>query len=104
MELEEFKKEIKKVKNKRNTTIKNSYGMLDAFRYYRKHRPKNPDFVITEATYRKFINTVNKLLGEYLLDTGELRLPCDIGSLRVCATKYSPFIKEGKLHYHAPID
>lgn len=102
--MEDFKKSIKKVTNKRVHKIVNSYGVIDAFIYYKKHRPKEKEFVISDKNYRQFIRRTNFLLGEELLKSGELKLPLQTGALRIHRKEIRPVIEEGKLVYNAPIN
>ena len=49
MEEEEFKTIIKKAKGPHNHKVKNSLGVYDAYKYYRKIRPKFKEYVLTES-------------------------------------------------------
>lgn len=102
--MEEFKKNIKKVSKERTHKILNSYGVKDAFIYYKKHRPKEKEFVISDKDYRALIRKINFLLGEELFKSGELKLPLNVGALRIYRKEIRPVIEEGKLVYNAPIN
>lgn len=102
--MNEFKNKIKKVSESRNHSITNSYGVKDAFIYYKKTRPEENIFVLSDAIYRTLIREVNELLIEELLSSGELKLPVDMGQIRIYKKENKPVIKEGKVYYNAPID
>ena len=59
MEYNEFIKSIKKVNNNRNHKVNNSYGSKDAFKYYRKIKPDDSKFVLTDCQYLQ-INLIKK--------------------------------------------
>ena len=44
------------------------------------------------------------LLIEELLFSGELKLPVDMGQIRIYKKENKPVIKDGKVYYNAPID
>lgn len=104
MESTQFKNTIKKVTGNRKHKVTNSYGMQDAFNYYKKIRPKNKRYALTNSNYRVLIKEVNKLLALELLTSGELKLPLDMGSLKVYKKENKPRLKDNRVVYNAPID
>jgi hypothetical protein len=44
-----FIDDIKKIKEKRNHKIKNSYGVYDAYKYYRKNKPKDKKYILKDS-------------------------------------------------------
>lgn len=98
-----FKNKIKKVSSPRKHSIKNCLGMLDAYKYYTKS--SNPSIhKVKESVYRKIIDNVNLKMIESLFESGELRLPLQMGFLRIYKRTSKPVIKNGELVYNAPID
>lgn len=102
--MNEFKNNIKKVSESRTHSITNSYGVKDAFIYYKHNRPEGSEFVLSDSQYRTLIREVNELLIEELLFSGELKLPVDMGQIRIYKKENKPVIKDGKVYYNAPID
>lgn len=96
--------EFKKVSSSRKHSITGSFGVKDAFIYYKHNRPKGKEYIVKDSIYRHIIREVNKELTDQLLLLGELKFPLDIGSLKVYKTELKPTIKNGKLYYKAPID
>ena len=68
----EFSNAIKRVRVSRTLDIKNSYVVYDGFKYYRKIRPKESKYVLTESQYFSIIRKVNKLIGDSLIDGEEI--------------------------------
>ena len=100
----EFCKDIKKVSGKRKTTINNSYGIIDGFHYYRSIRPKQSKYVLTENEYRYITRNVNDILGDLLMELGEVKLPLGIGNLSIESYDNKPRIVDGKVKYNTTID
>lgn len=100
----EFSKSIKKVKNPRIHKVKNSYGVYDGFKYYRKTKPKEPKYVLTESQYFSIIRKVNKLMGESLLNGEDITLPYRLGRLEIRKYKASITIHGEKVKTNLPID
>ena len=59
MAFEDFIKEVKKVHQERHHKVTNSYGSKDAFHYYRKVRPKEDKYVLTDCEYLHIIRNIN---------------------------------------------
>ena len=82
MNYEEFRREILGLNKSRNHKVKNSYGVYDAFRYYRKNRPKEKKYVLTSSQYYNIIRQVNKAMVEELLRGGDVIFPFNMGKIR----------------------
>ena len=65
-QLSEFKKKIKKVNSSRVHKITGSLGVYDAYKNYRKHRPKEKKYVLTESQYFSIVRQINNLLADEL--------------------------------------
>lgn len=96
--------DVMKVREPRHHEIKNSWGVKDAFHYYRKIRPQDSVFVLTECEYLKIIRTVNNIIRELLQKGNEIVLPEKMGKLEI--RKSIPYIRysNGKLKTNLPID
>ena len=51
MNREEFLNSIKKVSDTRHHKVSNSYGVYDGYKYYRKNKPKESKYVLSESQY-----------------------------------------------------
>lgn len=102
MDIQAYKNKIKRVSDKRNIQVTNSYGNNDAFRDYCKTSSK--DSRLSSPKYRAFINKVNSLISLELFDTGFIKLPVGLGSISIYAKERIPKLVDGKLVYNAPID
>lgn len=103
-ELKEFTNRIKKVSEPRSHGITNSWGMKDAFNYYRKIRPKDKKYVLTDCEYYAIIKAVNNAIIEQFMDKGYFNFPMGVGSLFLSGFDNKPTFKDGKLKYIAPVD
>lgn len=104
MSLNEFLKEIKNVKKERHHKVTNSYGSKDAFHYYRKIRPQEDKYVLTDCQYLAIIRQINNHLRDFLVEGKDVLLPERMGRLEL--RKYANSIKfeEGKLKTNLPVD
>lgn len=102
--LADFLNSIKRVNEPRIHKVKNSYGVYDGFKYYRKNRPKEHKYVLTESQYFSIIRRVNELLGEALINGEDVTLPYRLGRLEV--RKYEARITTDgkKVRTNLPID
>lgn len=103
--LEEFKRRIRKVNHPRKYKVNNSLGVYDAYKYYRKNKPKEKQFVLTESQYFSIIRRINLLLIEELLQGNEITLPYHMGKVEL--RKYNKSIRigeNGEVFTNLPID
>ena len=102
--LTDFLNSIKRVNESRIHKVKNSYGVYDGFKYYRKNRPKEHKYVLTESQYFSIIRRVNELLGEALINGEDVTLPYRLGRLEI--RKYEARITTDgkKVRTNLPID
>lgn len=84
--------------------VRNSYGVYDAFKYYRKNKPKDPEYILSESQYFTIIRRVNLLLCEDLLAGKDIHLPETMGYIEVRKTKLTLKEVNGKLKIPYPID
>lgn len=102
--LADFLNSIKRVNEPRIHKVKNSYGVYDGFKYYRKNRPKEHKYVLTESQYFSIIRRINELLGEALINGEDVTLPYRLGRLEI--RKYEARITTDgkKVRTNLPID
>lgn len=104
-DLNEFKRRIRKVNMPREHKIRNSLGVYDGYKYYRKNKPKEKKYVLTESQYFSIIRHVNNLLAEEIVKGNDIRLPARMGMIDI--RKFDKVIKideKGKVHTNLPID
>ena len=104
-ELINFKRKVLKVDGPRTHKIRNSVGVYDCFKYYRKTRPKGKEYVLSESEYFSIVRHINDILAKQLARGMEIKLPSNMGVLEV--RKYNKSIKideNGKVKTNLPID
>lgn len=103
--LTEFLKKIKKVSAPRKHKITNSYGVYDAFKYYRKNKPADKKYILTESQFFALIRSIHNNMLEDLVNGKELIFPMQMGGLELRKYHIEPKLDEnGKLIYKAPIN
>lgn len=104
MNLQEYRKEVLKVDKPRKTSISNSWGVYDAFKYYRKNKPKDKKYVLSESQYFAIVRRTNLLLAEELFNQNDIVFPYSMGRLEVRKTIPRVYIDNGKIKSTYPID
>lgn len=104
MEFEEFIKDIKKVKKERHHKVNNSYGSKDAFHYYRKIKPNDSKYVLTDCQYLAIIRDINNHLREFLINGNDVLLPERMGRLELRKRANKVKFVNGKLKTNLPIN
>lgn len=105
IELREFKRRIKKVNGPRVYSIRNSLGVYDAYKQYRKTKPKDKKYILSESQYFSIIRRINLLLAEELINNSEVTLPCRMGTIELRKFESTFRIdKNGKVKTNLPID
>ena len=103
-EFKEFLKEIKKVNNERHHKTTNSYGSKDAFHYYRKIKPTDSKYVLTDCQYLSIIRQINNSLREYLINGNDVLLPEKMGRLEIRKRANSIKFENGKIKTNLPVN
>ena len=101
---EEFKREIKGVNKTRVHKVNNSLGTRDAFKYYRAHRPKKHDYVLTSQQFLHIVRQVNNILRDNLANGEDVVFPERMGQLELRKRIPSSTFEDGKLKTNLPID
>lgn len=105
MTLEEYKKKIKKVSNKRNSNIKDSYGIIDGFLYYREKKKAEGKPFIKKHEYFLITRKINNILREKFSNAEiDIILPAKLGTIELRKTPVKKNIVDGKLVTTAMID
>lgn len=104
MGFKEFIKDIKKVNSERKHKVTNSYGSKDAFHYYRKIKPKDSKYVLTDCQYLQIIRLINNKLRIELINGNDVLLPEKMGRLELRKYKNNIKFENGKLKTNLPIN
>ena len=105
MDLINFKRKVLKVEGPRIHKVRNSLGVYDAYKYYRKIKPKDKEYILTESQYFSIIRHINNILAKKIAKGETVELPHRMGALEV--RKYDKTIKigdDGKVYTNLPID
>lgn len=100
-----FAKKIRKVNEPREHKIKNSVTWNVHFKYYRKVKPRDKDFVITSQQYLAIIREMNFLMAAKLVEDKQLQLPCGLGTIRIHKNECTNYMDyNGNFRSTKPID
>ena len=83
MEEQEFRSNIRKVNDSRKHKVTNSWGVYDAYKWYRKNKPKDKKYILSEGQYFTIIRRINEALREEFVLDGDFVLPCRMGRLEI---------------------
>ena len=100
----EFREKVLKVKESRNHKIRNSYGVYDAYKYYRKTKPKDSKYILTESQYFSIIRKINLRLAKSLIEGKDVILPNRMGTLEIRKRDQIIRFEGKKLVTNMPID
>lgn len=103
-ELNNFLNKVKKVDSSRTHKITGSYGTYDAYKYYRKNKPKENKYILTESQYFNIIRSINKQLALNLIKGDIITFPHKMGSLILKKKEAKIYLKEGEIKSNLPID
>ena len=102
---ESFRKKLLKVDKPRVHKIRGSLGIYDGYKYYRKNKPSDRKYILTESQYFAITRRVNNLLADNLIKGEEIYFPHRMGRLEI--RKGTGGVKlntKGELVTHLPID
>ena len=71
---EDYLKEVQNVHGSRKHKISGSKNTIDGLRYYRKIRPREKEFVLSDKEYLSIIREMNNLVVDYLIKNKSIRL------------------------------
>lgn len=101
---EDFSKRVRKLNSTRKHKINNSYGIKDGFKYYRKTKPKDPKYILTDCQYLLINREINNILSNELINGKEVVFPYKLGKLEIRKFETIKTIKDGKLKLSIAID
>lgn len=102
--LNDYIKQKKKVNNKRNHKIKNSFGVYDAYRWIRKNKWLDIERPLTTKEFYSIIRKINLELAKKLSEGKDVILPCNMGKLEIRKTPKNVKIIDGKIKVNLAID
>ena len=80
---EDYLKEVQNVSGNRKHKITGSQNTIAGFRYYRKIRPQEPEFVLKDKEYLSIIREMNNFVADYLIENKSIRLPSGFGKIEI---------------------
>jgi hypothetical protein len=104
MAYNDFIKTIKRVNSNRKHKVTNSYGSKDAFKYYRKTKPLDSKYVLTDCQYLHIIRSINNILKQQLIEGKDILLPEKMGRLELRKRASNIKFVNGKLKTNLPIN
>lgn len=104
MDRKEFMTRVKRARGTRVHKVRNSWGVKDAFYFYRKNRPRDSKFVLSETEYLKIIRSVNNFLRQLMMHGEEVALPEKMGKLELRKRQTVVDFRDGKLRTNLPIN
>lgn len=98
----EFRAKLLRIKDKRKHSIRNSYGINDAWEWAKEN--KNIDKLVNKATYKRIIRAVNQKLADNLIAGKDVIFPYNMGMLEI--RKYNKKIEvvNGKVKTNLAVD
>lgn len=84
--------------------VTNSYGVYDAYKYYRKNKPSDKKYILTESQYFAIIRKINLLLCEDLLNSKSISFPKYMGTIEIAKANIKVKEVNGKLKIPYRID
>lgn len=104
MSLQDFINKAKKVSGPRKHKVRNSLGVYDAYKFYRKNKPKEKKFILTESEYFAIIRQINESLCDEIIKGKDIKLPHRMGRLEVRKFSSKIEFKDGQVRTNLPID
>lgn len=95
----DFRKEILKINKSRHHDIKNSIGLKDAYKEFKKENKS-----VTQKEYSQIIKRVNKYLIEEFNNYHDIVFPYNMGKLELRQYDTKIEFKNGKVETNRPID
>lgn len=104
LELEEFKRRVRKINMPRHYSVNNSLGVYDAYKWIRKNKWFNIGRPLKEKEFYSIVRRINQLMTEELLIDGIINLPQRMGTIEI--RKFDAYIKleNGKVKTNMPVD
>lgn len=99
-----FLNETKNIYGPHDFKIKDSYGVIDYYKFYKGNKKKST-YTLNLPAFRQVTQALNKAIGDELAMGEDWVLPERMGTLEVRKRTPKPrFNKDGELVFNAPID
>ena len=101
----EFKKRVRRVTDTHIHKIRNSLGVYNGYKFYRKNKPKDKKYILSESQYFAIIRQINNHLVDEIVKGNEIKLPLRMGTIEI--RKYEKKIKideNGKVITNLPVN
>lgn len=105
LDINEFKKKVRRVSEHKTHRIRNSLGVYSGYKYYRKNKPGDKKYILSESQYFAIVRQMNNLLADEIIKGNEVKLPHRMGTIEV--RKYEKSVKigdDGEVKTNLPID
>lgn len=102
--MDEFRKQVLKVKGPRKHKISNSIGVYDIYKYIRRNKWFNIGKPVSEHDFYSIIRTVNNHLADLLSNGHDVLLPSNMGRLEIRKYDAKITLQGDKLITNLPID
>ena len=100
----EFMAQVKRARGKRIHKVRNSLGVKDAFTFYRKVRPRESEYVLSESEFLSIVRKTNDILRQLMIQGQEIVLPEHMGKLELRKRQTITDFRDGKLRTNLPVD
>jgi hypothetical protein len=101
----EFKKRIRKISEHRIHKIRGSLGVYDAYKSYRKKKPKEKKYILSESQYFSIIRKINNYMANEIALGHDVKLPCRMGIIELRKNQGNVWIDDsGKVRSNLPVD
>lgn len=103
--LQEFKRRVRRSTEHHEHKIRNSWGIYDGYKYYRKTKPKDKEYVLAESQYFAITRRINNLMAEEIANGNDFKIPHRMGVIEL--RKYDARIKigsNGEVYDNLPVD
>lgn len=99
-----FANEVRRLDKTRVHRVRNSYGIYDGFKYYRRFKPSDSKFILSESQYFAITRRVNELMAESLSQGNDIPLPEKLGRLEVRKYATRMIVNGNKVKTNLPVD
>lgn len=102
--IDEFKESLLSLHDTRKHRISGSVGVYDIYKKLRKNKWMGLPRPLTEHEFYTIIRSVNKLLGQEILEGRDINLPCRMGRIELRKHQTGVKIVNGKLKTNLPVN
>lgn len=78
-----FRERLLGLSKPRTHKVRDSVGIYDGYKFYRKTKPSDPEYILSESQYFAITRRVNDLLAQELINGHEVTFPKRMGRLEI---------------------